>query len=848
MGDAFGNGCVNLKSFYLSYRASKQVIHNLYLKRITYSQGSVEFNTTPREDIEYKDPAKPPAKLAEILLKNLSGEVVKRYTFAYSYFTEQTDNGAVSPLPRRLKLDALTEYGADGIGKPPYRFTYNAPDALPSKFTKSIDYWGYYNGQPNTQLLPALLLTTPERAAQGANRKPDLTNLYPSRGVLADITYPTGGRTAFTYELHDYANLQEAERYIDAPRSVSAGINPNNLSGNNILQPIEEFDVVTVTTDPTLATIRYAYSEAGCRATGSCELEGVISGGLFFLEKQEGSSWRTIYTATNSFPPAGEPAYTQESGSATLPLTAGHYRARIFVVQGYSQRLDVSWADQVPVHQLQGGGLRIKAITNYEGGRVTQQRQFRYTVDGTPTGLSSGVLIAHPQTYFYLNVERDPRYTITLADPGDFCQFSATYLGRQSSSVTPLGFVSRSGLVSYSTVTEVMGAAGEGGTTQYTFANREDVFGEIPFVPARGDAWNGKMLHQAVYDAAGSLLKQTTYQYEEKESLSLQGAGIFQPAAIVNVPLQYRSYSLRFYQNPSSWIVPTVQQETVYDKGQAFVTTKSYAYDNALHKEVTQERVSTSNSGQTLLTRRLYPLDYASSGGFIEAMKAAHISLPVEQVSSVLEADGSNERVLSATLTTYLTGPKVGLADQQWTLETAVPVPLAQFKFTNQAGAGLVPTTGSPTAFNLTGRDGHYSAAPAVRMAYDAYGQLQQQQKAHGVPTAYLWSYAHALPVAQIQNASAIQVRAALQTLGADADALPTTEQTLRSLFSQLRQRLPQAQVTSLTHQPLVGVTSQTNPAGRTLTYEYDELQRLIRTRDEQGRILTQQQYHYAGK
>ena len=54
------------------------------------------------------------------------------------------------------------------------------------------------------------------------------------------------------------------------------------------------------------------------------------------------------------------------------------------------------------------------------------------------------------------------------------------------------------------------------------------------------------------------------------------------------------------------------------------------------------------------------------------------------------------------------------------------------------------------------------------------------------------------------------------------------------------------AQMTTYTHQPLAGITSQTDPSGRTTTYEYDALGRLIRTRDEQGRVLSQQHYHYA--
>lgn len=66
-------------------------------------------------------------------------------------------------------------------------------------------------------------------------------------------------------------------------------------------------------------------------------------------------------------------------------------------------------------------------------------------------------------------------------------------------------------------------------------------------------------------------------------------------------------------------------------------------------------------------------------------------------------------------------------------------------------------------------------------------------------------------------------------------------------LLDELRLHPVGAQLTSYTYDPLVGETSQTDPTGRTLTYEYDNLLRLIRTRDEQGRILAQQQYHYAG-
>jgi YD repeat-containing protein len=65
-------------------------------------------------------------------------------------------------------------------------------------------------------------------------------------------------------------------------------------------------------------------------------------------------------------------------------------------------------------------------------------------------------------------------------------------------------------------------------------------------------------------------------------------------------------------------------------------------------------------------------------------------------------------------------------------------------------------------------------------------------------------------------------------------------------LIDEVRLHPAGAQMTSYTYDLLAGETSQTDPSGRTITYEYDALGRLVRTRDEQGRLLSQQEYHYA--
>jgi YD repeat-containing protein len=87
------------------------------------------------------------------------------------------------------------------------------------------------------------------------------------------------------------------------------------------------------------------------------------------------------------------------------------------------------------------------------------------------------------------------------------------------------------------------------------------------------------------------------------------------------------------------------------------------------------------------------------------------------------------------------------------------------------------------------------------------------------------------------------RLRLRLGTLG--AVALDATA-AVPVLIDELRLHPVGAQMSSYTYDPSVGMTSQTDATGRTTTYEYDGLGRLLRTRDEQGRIRTQNEYHYA--
>lgn len=57
-----------------------------------------------------------------------------------------------------------------------------------------------------------------------------------------------------------------------------------------------------------------------------------------------------------------------------------------------------------------------------------------------------------------------------------------------------------------------------------------------------------------------------------------------------------------------------------------------------------------------------------------------------------------------------------------------------------------------------------------------------------------------------------------------------------------------EAQMTTYAYDPLVGVTSATDPNGRTTYYEYDGLGRLRAVRDGEGNVLQAHEYRYAGQ
>ena len=113
-------------------------------------------------------------------------------------------------------------------------------------------------------------------------------------------------------------------------------------------------------------------------------------------------------------------------------------------------------------------------------------------------------------------------------------------------------------------------------------------------------------------------------------------------------------------------------------------------------------------------------------------------------------------------------------------------------------------------------------------MEYDIKGNPIWLTDESGYSTVVVWGYDNTYPVALVKNATPDQIRNALNV---DLD-FKTMGNDLMNMSHMMRLRalMPEALVYTFTYEPLVGMTSMTDPAGTVWRYTYDSCGRLKET------------------
>lgn len=116
--------------------------------------------------------------------------------------------------------------------------------------------------------------------------------------------------------------------------------------------------------------------------------------------------------------------------------------------------------------------------------------------------------------------------------------------------------------------------------------------------------------------------------------------------------------------------------------------------------------------------------------------------------------------------------------------------------------------------------------------AYDKYGRVLQKTDPVGITTTYVWGYNGLYPVAEIVGATLTQVKAVSGLSG--IETAPLSGALTAAQVTALR-NISGAEVTTWEYAPLVGLSKETTPDGRSTSYTYNASGKLHQVLDDLG-------------
>lgn len=135
-----------------------------------------------------------------------------------------------------------------------------------------------------------------------------------------------------------------------------------------------------------------------------------------------------------------------------------------------------------------------------------------------------------------------------------------------------------------------------------------------------------------------------------------------------------------------------------------------------------------------------------------------------------------------------------------------------------------------------------------IYRCYDEYGNVTEIAGKDGTPVSFLWSYKNCFPIAQIENATIDEVCTALGIESAGEWASGSSPDAAAWVnIGSLREKLPNARVTTYEYAPLQGVVAIADPNGIITRFDYDNYSRLTDCYylDENLRKVMLQKYIY---
>lgn len=837
-------GSLSTNSYYNGFRIN--LLYPSYLNKIALSDGTnINFINTTAKQWDFTDlyisqikvtnvgPSRSTwKKLDEITVYNQNGELVKDYKLFYNNNQDQ-----------RLILDYMQEVSTNNEVKK-YDFNYNAT-SLPFYNSGQIDHWGYYTGKAsyftNAEiLLPDYFYT---------QRNVTASNLEATKaGILTEIIYPTGGRTEFEYELNECSSYLSKED--GAVYSQLNDIGQNSYAGGLRIKKITSKGI----TQEIISEKEYKYVKN--YASGGSLSSGVL---------------------------AGIPQYFQRYASTRSTVVA--FRDIIVEPLSYTNGSHITYSEVVEIEN--GNGYRIFKYSNSGTDNYTDAHAFYtgVTIDGINTTIES-----YAERYLPFNSRAYTRGLLT--DEYSYSQAGTLQHRKTYAYNTALPSANGEDFVRALNITlalqqsggNIFAVSAYGNYTYTPYLNSVvtydyDPSGLNPIMTSNFYSYNNKLqLSKEEFDRSDNKKIFTEYKYptdieDAKKTPAITSLvdghilnGViekmtYQVDATTNkvIDAEYNDYNI-FYADATKHII---KPQTIYKLNSAIpLDLNGFEIRSVVQPQITSQQAFyleydpgngnppaknftvSANSGETTIANiqinaTIYNYNSAPSVYLECGTLVVTITGPVNKTYSSASLPGTiynpDQRIVNFN-------ENVVLPNGSYTFQ------LSYISNSLNSPCGL--TFGS-SSLNVNTQSG---SGPTIvlnsalqRQAifnYNDTGNTTDIRKANDFNTTYLWGYNYSVPIARIENAYSSEVATALGTTS--ITTLQTlNDDALKSALNVLRTQLPNARVTTYIYDPLVGITSITDPNNITSYYTYDTFGRLESIKDANGNIQKTYTYHF---
>ncbi len=842
-----------IRGYYGTFTPPRQITYsiggvtNYYLLAIKTNTQRVKFEYgLDRRDLE--GPGR--RHLKQLTVIDSASQTIKTsFKFNYDYFGSSVvggdflDDDDNTPLltnakSLRLKLVSVSHsnplYPNDSLS---HKFEYDERHLLPLKTSFAKDFWGFFNGQENLCAIDGVpqsplnymhtLLPDPVvmnfveddfseidweiyfanfGQYKFANRFPDRD--YTSVGTIKSITYPTGGRTEFEFEPHDFRNQVMFEA-ADQPVLLGEKI---HQSVSDLNDPYGEVTYVTpfeLSETTKVHLVGGGDSTQFNLASGTIGIIDLNGGPNHMYSLGEKSLWDIKMEL-----PAGSYRLVC-SAPADIPFQ--NYEAIVWATLTYTVFDRDAIASILNRTNGTGGGLRIKRIRNFdEGDNLVGTKEFEYKLEN---GMSSGRLL-HKMDNFqketittgWANIDDSAWPIVVLiqhrTDRIDAFNFhSNNFLElRNSTSGVRIGY-------DRVLVRSIVGDSDLGREVSYFENEPPETIGT--HFSLYNHSTNGKLRSKLVFNKEGDTVQYQKFYYSldhyERNIVNIKVTdtyfGPIGGCKMFYILDNFNRYNVVVYAHTNFVYHLRKVERYDYFGGNKILTISENTYD-PINFELDETSTVVSNNRRRI-TRFKYPHDDPNDFAYSRMIESNWLSPVIEQKEYI---DGELLKTIENKFWFWLDNQvlKVGL------------------KRVN-IGFGDSP--------------------PQEEIVFDKYDSkgnvLQYHKPNENINTVFYRGYGDNRVVARLVSTLNYDEISAAATIYLDQLDDNLTETELIQINDAIRALMPDALVTTYNYDPLFGITSETDPNGRTNYFEYDGFGRLAIVRDAEGNIVRQLDYNY---